>query len=414
MKFHEIDTVGNIWIQRLATKPAWSSADEGRIIFVQADNTFYYGTDTKWTSSFVFKNIAVAGQGTIVALNDDDTLTFVSGTGITVTTNVGAQSVTVTTKDTEIVHNNTIGAIGTKTHATIDAHIDSSTQHGATGVIVGTTNSQTLTNKTLTTPTIVAAGWSNANHTHVDVTTGGIVNHNSLSDKGTNNHDTIDAHIASTVEHGAAGAVVGTNNSQTLYNKTLVTPVIASFVNATHDHMSLAGGGVLFIAGAKIWIYENDATKWPGWSIAATTADTILAVKGGANAYNVAGGTIAGTWTQPTHVHAGVDHVHYGGPHTHATIAHTLTEAEMPYHAHHVPGTSTHDEMYGDGGFAGHGDTPGRNTGYTGGNAGHDHGATAAASGNTSSSDRDLTVGASATVATYRPYAHVGIIIIKS
>lgn len=43
--------------------------------------------------------------------------------------------------------------------------------------------------------------------------------------------------------HGTSGFVVGTNNTQTLTNKTLTTPTIASFVNATHDHGSAAGGG---------------------------------------------------------------------------------------------------------------------------------------------------------------------------
>ena len=417
MKFHEIDTVGNIWIQRLATKPAWGSADEGRIIFTQDNNTMYYGTDTGWTSSFVFKNIAVAGQATVVALNDDDTLTFVSGTGITVTTNVGAQSVTITTKDTEIVHADTIGAVGTKTHATIDAHIDSKTQHQATGEIVGTTNSQTLTNKTLTTPTIVAAGWSNANHTHVDVPTGGIISHNSLSDKGTTSHANVDAHIASETEHGATGKVVGTNNSQTLYNKTLITPVIASFANATHNHMSVAGGGILFVSGAKIWIYENDATKWPGWSISASSTDAVIAVKGSTGAYNVAGGTQAGTWSQPTHTHAGVDHLHTGGEHTHDTSSHVLTYDEIPAHRHQLawsdPGVAgPYARQWGFGSYTG--SAGWGNTTPVGGGLGHDHGATASASGYTGASDRDLTVGANATASTYRPLAHVGIIIVKA
>ena len=38
--------------------------------------------------------------------------------------------------------------------AVLDAHINSTAAHGATGEVVGTTNSQTLTNKTLTSPTI--------------------------------------------------------------------------------------------------------------------------------------------------------------------------------------------------------------------------------------------------------------------
>jgi len=39
--------------------------------------------------------------------------------------------------------------IGTNSHTTIDSHISSAASHGATGAVVGTTNTQTLDNKTL-------------------------------------------------------------------------------------------------------------------------------------------------------------------------------------------------------------------------------------------------------------------------
>lgn len=47
------------------------------------------------------------------------------------------------------------------------------------------------------------------------------LSHLSLTNIGTNSHATIDTHISATAAHGAAGANVGTTNTQTLDNKTL-------------------------------------------------------------------------------------------------------------------------------------------------------------------------------------------------
>ena len=43
MKSHGILMVGRFFMQRLPTKPAWTTDDVGRLIFVEDENLPYYG-----------------------------------------------------------------------------------------------------------------------------------------------------------------------------------------------------------------------------------------------------------------------------------------------------------------------------------------------------------------------------------
>lgn len=61
-----------------------------------------------------------------------------------------------------------------------------------------------------------------------------------------------------------SGAIVGDTDSQTLTNKTLTTPTIASFANATHNHSNAAGGGTIAesaIAFTDIATNDSSTTK---------------------------------------------------------------------------------------------------------------------------------------------------------
>lgn len=88
--------------------------------------------------------------------------------------------------------------------------------------------------------------------------------------------DPVGTHAALTAAHGATGAVVGTTNSQTLSDKTLTTPTIASFVNATHAHAAAASGGALY--SVHQYVFTPDAA--PATAIVAGDQQGFIHVSG--------------------------------------------------------------------------------------------------------------------------------------
>ena len=147
--------------------------------------------------------------------------------------------------------------------ADITTHANLTEAHGATGAVVGTTNTQTLTNKTLTSPKVnedVAllatstelnildgATLSTVELNYVDGVTSAI--QTQLNDKASSGDLT--THTGATEAHGATGAVVGTTNTQTLTNKTLTSPVVSG--------LTLSDGSIV-LEGATADAHETTIT----------------------------------------------------------------------------------------------------------------------------------------------------------
>jgi hypothetical protein len=59
--------------------------------------------DDRGSSQNIFKNIAVSGQSTVVADDNNDTLTFAAGTGISIATNTTTDTITISNASTSSI-----------------------------------------------------------------------------------------------------------------------------------------------------------------------------------------------------------------------------------------------------------------------------------------------------------------------
>ena len=177
------------------------------------------------TSATVVSGTAILGGTTIsagetfTAVIDPDTaleeivdVTAVSTNTLTITRGVDGSTGQAHSAGAVVRHM----AIG-RDYREANTHIEATTGHGATGAVVGTTNTQTLTNKTLTSPEVSGLTLTDASIVFEGATANAFETTLTVTDPTADRTVTIP---------DATTTLVGTDTTQTLTNKNLTSPTI--------------------------------------------------------------------------------------------------------------------------------------------------------------------------------------------
>ena len=377
MEFHEMDIVGEHLLKRETTLPTYSSADKRNLCYVNSIDTIIIGTSTKFVPYYGLMTISVTGSSDVSADEGSDSFTFVGGNGITFSTSTNTVTISAPYSFGKVA------VTGETTVSTTEAGDTINFYPGGGIFIFSIPGSDTIN----------FYGFPNFGKVAVSGQT------------------TLSASSYGSILTFTAGAGL----TLSVASKTLTfTP--------NND---------LFTNGRILWVYENTAPS--GWQIVSAITDALLAVKGGSNDYNTSGGSTSGTWTQPGHTHSELAHGHSGPSHTHTYASHThtvtgvgLTEAQMPPHKHRhadyfaepsLPITSNAQISGKDQEIASnYTNSTGIATYAAGSGATHTHtlDSTTVVSVATTDSFGNSTSVATTSVAevdTWRPYAHVGVLI---
>lgn len=223
---------------------------------------------------------------------------------------------------------------GLATHAAL------TTTHGVAGSLVGTSDSQTLTNKTISGASNTLSNIAQASVTNLvsdlalkaplasPALTGVPTAPTASGGTSTTQLSTtafvageIATHAAVTVVHGATGAVVGTTNTQTLTNKTAHGLVVRS----PREQINIVGGAAtgtlnIDVDTAATWYYNVNATANYSINVRRSSGDTLdnlmavgesiqvtVLVKFGASTYTLSAFTVDGASATTAWLYGGGD-----------------------------------------------------------------------------------------------------------
>lgn len=257
------------------------------------------------SSQNIFKNIAVSGQTSIVADNNNDTLTFAAGSNITLTTDATTDTLTITANInpgdiTGVTATAPLTGGGTSGDVTIGIPVASSTANG----YLSSTDWTTFNNKTSNTGTVTSVAATNGTGISISgspiTSSGTLTITNTAPNVSTNLSTTTSATTLTVVSSDGTNAVLPASTQtvagvMTADDKKKLDGIATGATNVTNNNQLTNGAGYITASSTDTLTNKSgNISQWTNDSGYTTNVGDITGVTAGTG---ISGGGTSGTVT---------------------------------------------------------------------------------------------------------------------